>query len=126
MSISAKDLAAGRVDLSEIADTDIPDLHPIHPGELLRTEWLDPMGLTPYRLSKDIGVPLTRILAIIDGRRGISADTALRLARYFGTDAVSWMALQANYDLALAAEQLGDKLVVQVKPRETPAQHQRY
>jgi len=71
----------------------------IHPGEILRYEFLEPYGITPYRLSKDIGVPQTRIAEIIAGRRGISADTALRLSRYFGTSAEFWLNLQVIHDL---------------------------
>ena len=71
----------------------------IHPGEILQYEFLEPYRITPYRLSKDIGVPQTRVAEIIAGRRGISADTALRLARYFGTSAEFWLNLQVAYDL---------------------------
>lgn len=71
----------------------------IHPGEILRFEFLEPFGITPYRLSKDIHVPQTRVAEIIGGRRGISADTALRLWRYFGTSAEFWLNLQVAYDL---------------------------
>jgi antitoxin HigA-1 len=75
----------------------------IHPGEILNDEFLVPYGITPYRLSKDIGVPQTRIAEIIAGRRGISADTALRLSRYFGTSAEFWLNLQVVHDLRAAA-----------------------
>ena len=71
----------------------------IHPGEILKYEFLDPYGITRYRLSKDIGVPQTRVAEIIGARRGISADTALRLSRYFGTSAEFWLNLQVAYDL---------------------------
>jgi addiction module HigA family antidote len=71
----------------------------IHPGEVLKFEFLEPYGITPYRLSKDIGVPQTRVAEILGGRRGISADTALRLSRYFGTSAEFWLNLQVAYDL---------------------------
>lgn len=70
-----------------------------HPGELLREEFLDPLGITAYRLAKEIGVPLTRVAAILDGRRGITADTAARLGRFFGTSAQFWLNLQAEYEL---------------------------
>lgn len=71
----------------------------IHPGKILREEFIDPLGITPYRLSKDIGVPQTRIADILNGRRGITADTALRLSRYLGTSAQFWLNLQSHYDL---------------------------
>ncbi len=71
----------------------------IHPGEVLLEEFLKPMGLSQYRLANEIGVPIPRINTIIKGRRGISADTALRLAKYFGTSAKFWLGLQDDYDL---------------------------
>lgn len=90
---------------------------PIHPGEVLLEDFLVPLNLTKYRLAKDIGVPPTRIQDVIDGKRGISADTALRLGRYFGTSAELWMNLQNGYELELAKMQLGEVLA-QLKPRE--------
>jgi addiction module HigA family antidote len=72
---------------------------PIHPGEILLEDFLKPMGMTQYRLAKSIGVPQRRIGEIVAGKRSITADTALRLARFFGTDAQSWMNLQTHYDL---------------------------
>ena len=86
------------------------DMAPIHPGEILLEDFLKPMGITQYRLAKSIGVSQRRIGEIISGKRSITADTALRLARYFGTDAQSWMNLQAHYDLTVAEEQLSDRL----------------
>jgi antitoxin HigA-1 len=74
----------------------------IHPGEILKLDFLEPMNITPYRLSVDIGVAQTRISEIINGKRGISADTALRLSRYFSNSAQFWLNLQAGYDLRLA------------------------
>jgi addiction module HigA family antidote len=71
----------------------------IHPGEVLKFEFLEPYGITPYRLAKDTGVPQTRVSQIIAGRRGISADTALRLSRYLGTSAEFWLNLQVAHDL---------------------------
>ncbi len=72
---------------------------PIHPGELLREEFLEPMGITAYRLAKDIGVPAPRVYDIVGEKRGISADTALRLSRYFGMSEGYWINAQAHYDL---------------------------
>jgi addiction module HigA family antidote len=92
-------------------------IKPIHPGEILREEFLEPMGLTPYRLAKDIKVPLTRIAAILGGARGLSADTALRLSRYFGMSERFWINLQANYDLDLAKRALGARLEAEIRPR---------
>lgn len=91
------------------------DYAPIHPGEILREEFLEPMGISAYKLAKDINVPLTRITAILDGNRSISADTALRLSRYFNMSERFWSNLQANYDLELAKDALGSRLESEVK-----------
>ena len=78
-------------------------MKPVHPGEVLREDFLTPMGITAYRLAKDIDVPVNRITGIVNEDRAISADTALRLSRYLGTSAKIWTGLQADYDLQLAA-----------------------
>jgi antitoxin HigA-1 len=93
------------------------DFPPIHPGEQLREEFLKPLGLTAYRLAKDLHVPVTRIQAIIGERRGITGDTALRLGRYFGTTPEFWLNMQRDLELEQAAEALGDRLMEEVKPR---------
>ena len=93
------------------------DQPPIHPGEMLREEFMAPLGLTAYRLAKDIGVPVTRIQEIAAERRGFSGDTALRLARYFGTTPEFWMNMQRDYELESAAVTLGDRLEREVRPR---------
>ena len=80
----------------------------IHPGEILRLDFLEPLELTPYRLSKDINVAQTRISEILSGKRSITADTALRLSRYFGNSAQFWLNLQTAYDLRLAQEKNGE------------------
>ncbi len=90
-------------------------LQPIHPGEILREEFLDPMGISQYRLAKDINVDPRRINAIIQGKRAITADTALRLARFFGTSERFWLNLQAQYDLEVERDQLGSRLEKEVK-----------
>jgi antitoxin HigA-1 len=77
----------------------------IHPGEILRLEFLEPLDITPYRLSKDIGVAQTRISEILAEKRSITADTALRLSRYFGNSAQFWMNLQTQYDLRQAQKE---------------------
>jgi antitoxin HigA-1 len=84
------------------------DYPPIHPGEVLLEDFLKPMGISQYRLAKAIHVPPRRINEIVHGKRGISADTAIRLSRYFGTSAELWLGLQADYDLELAREEIGD------------------
>ena len=81
---------------------------PIHPGEILREEFLSPLGITQYRLAQVIGVPARRINEIVHGTRSISPDTALRLSRAFGTSDRFWMNLQIRYDLDLAIERHGD------------------
>lgn len=81
-----------------------------HPGEILMQEWLQPLGLSQYALAKAIDVPSRRINEIVKGLRGITADTALRLAVFFGTDAQSWLNLQSDYDLAQAREAMADVL----------------
>ncbi len=78
-------------------------MKPLHPGEVLREDFLKPMGITPYRLAKDIDVPVNRITGIVNEDRTITADTALRLSRYFGTSAKVWTGLQADFDLEIAA-----------------------
>jgi addiction module HigA family antidote len=89
----------------------------VHPGEILREEFLEPLGMTAYQLAKGIGVEQTRISEILHGKRGISADTALRLARFFGTSAQMWMNLQARYELEEAEEALRETLAG-IAPRE--------
>lgn len=74
-------------------------LRNVHPGEVLKEEFLDPMGISAYRLAKDTGIPQTRISEIIRGRRRITADTALRFAKYFGVSARFWLGLQDDYDI---------------------------
>jgi addiction module HigA family antidote len=81
-----------------------------HPGEILLEEFLKPMGITQYRLAKEIGVPQRRIGEIVAGKRSITADTALRLAAFFGTDAQSWLNLQGDFDTAKARDALADVL----------------
>lgn len=85
-------------------------LPPIHPGEILLEEFLRPMDISQYRLAKDISVPPRRINEIIHGLRGITADTALRLARYFDTSERFWLNLQTRYDLEVEKDRLGDRL----------------
>lgn len=85
-------------------------MEPIHPGEVLLEEFLAPMDLSQYRLAKDISVPARRINEIVHGKRSITADTALRLGRYFGTSAQFWMNLQDHFDLEIQMDKIGDRL----------------
>jgi addiction module HigA family antidote len=90
-------------------------LPPVHPGEILQTEFLIPLGLSQYRLAKDTSVPPRRINEIVRGQRAISADTALRLARYFGTSERFWSNLQVRYDLEVERDRLGNRLRREVR-----------
>ena len=90
-------------------------LPPVHPGEILLEEFLSPLGVSQYRLAKETSVPARRINEIVRGQRSISADTALRLARYFGTSERFWLNLQARYDLEVEKDRLGDRLRREVK-----------
>lgn len=92
-------------------------LQPIHPGEILLEDFLRPLGVSQYRLAKDIGVPQRRIGEIVQGKRAVSADTALRLGRFFQMEAQFWMNAQALYDLEVARDALGRRLDVEVRPR---------
>jgi len=87
----------------------------VHPGEVLLEEFLVPMSISQNRLARDIGVPPRRINEIVHGERAVTADTALRLARYFGTSEGFWMGLQADYDLEQARDRLGDRLRQEVR-----------
>jgi addiction module HigA family antidote len=88
----------------------------VHPGEILEEEFLEPMGMSQYRLAKGISVPPRRINEIVHGKRGITADTALRLSRFFGTSERFWMNLQVRYDLQRVKDALGDRLESEVEP----------
>ena len=90
-------------------------LSPIHPGEVLLEDFMKPLGLSQYRLAKDIGVTPIRISQIVNGQRAITVDTALRLARYFGTNAAVWLRLQMRYDLEVAEKELQEKIDREVK-----------
>ena len=93
------------------------DLPPVHPGEQLREEFMKPLELSAYRLAKDIDVPVSRIQAIIDEKRGITGDTALRLGRYFGTTPEFWLNMQRDFELEAAQIQAGDDIIAKVRPR---------
>lgn len=96
-------------------------LKPIHPGEILREEFMKPLSLTQYRLAKDISVPPRRINEIFHEKRAITADTALRLGRYFGNSARFWMNLQSRYELESAKAVLKDRLDKEVTPQGSRA-----
>jgi addiction module HigA family antidote len=95
-------------------------LSPIHPGEVLLEDFMKPLGLTQYRLAQDIGVSPIRISQIIRGERSISVDTAMRLARYFGTSAAVWLRLQVRFDLESAEKDFGERINREVKVMQQP------
>ena len=90
-------------------------LTPVHPGEILLEEFIKPLGISQYRLCKDMSVQPRRINQIVHGDRAITAETALRLSRYFGTSERFWMNLQTRYDIEVEKDRLGDRLVAEVK-----------
>jgi addiction module HigA family antidote len=99
-------------------------LPPVHPGEVLLEEFLKPMDISQYRLAKEMSVPPRRVNEIVLGKRGITADTALRLGRYFGTPEQFWLNLQSEYDLDMTRDRLGDRLnneVVALRPAVSTA-----
>lgn len=117
MAIRREDLEAGRIDLSDVIEESEPDAAPIHPGEVLRMEFLEPLGMSVYALAAALHLPRPRLNDIALGRRAISADTALRLARYFGTSPQIWVNLQTRYDLAKAKAEAGELIEREISPR---------
>jgi addiction module HigA family antidote len=115
MSIKREDLDARRIDLADV--TAGKRLPLIHPGEILRDDFLVPMKISVYTLAQAIKVPRSRVNDIVLGRRGITADTAFRLARYFGTTPDFWINLQARYDLDAAERKLRRRIEREVRPR---------
>jgi len=91
-------------------------LAPVHPGEILQTEFLGPMGLTQNKLATALRVPARRVNEIVLGKRGITADTALRLARYFGMSAQFWLGLQMDYELDVAEDKVEDRIEKEITP----------
>ena len=115
MTIKREDLDAGRVDFTDIATG--KRIPPTHPGAILRADFLEPMRVSVYALAKALKVPRSRVNDIVLARRALTADTALRLARYFGTSAEFWINLQAHYDLAVAKERLHRRIEKEIEPR---------
>lgn len=94
---------------------------PIHPGEILKEEFLEPMGISQYKLAKDINVSPMRINEIVNGKRGISINTAFRLAKYFNISIEFWAGLQTEYDIAVATEKIATQINLEVRPYSVPA-----
>lgn len=116
MSIRIEDL--DRIDLDEVVDTGEPAIPPTRPGDILRHDFMEPLDLRASELARALGVPANRITAILNGQRRISADTALRLARHFGTTPELWLNLQDRYDLAATIADHGDEIERTVSRRE--------
>lgn len=117
MSIDRDQLA--HLDFSDVATGE--SLPAVHPGEVLMHDFIEPMGITRYRVAKGTGVPQRRIDEICSGKRGITADTALRLGRFFGMEAAFWLNLQGQYDLETTALEMGERLQAEVSPLNAAA-----
>jgi addiction module HigA family antidote len=115
MTIKREDVDSGQVDLCDVVTGERPP--PVHPGEILRDAFLEPMGLSLYELAKAITVPRSRANDIVRGRRAITTDTALRLARYFGNSAAFWINLQSRHDPDVADRKLRERIEREVAPR---------
>ena len=105
------------VDYTGMIDPEARPVGPIHPGVILQEEFLEPLGLSAYALARAISVPRNRITGIVHGERAVTADTALRLARFFGTSPGLWLGLQMDYDLETTRAGLGERLEHEVTPR---------
>ncbi len=110
MAIMREDVDAGLIDFSDIAEPGMAPLAPVHPGDVLKHDFLEPLRMSVYGLANALQVPRTRLNDIVLGRRAITAETALRLARYFGTTADFWIGLQARYELDVARRNCGAAL----------------
>ena len=115
MRIKREELMSGRIDFADVATG--KRLPTVHPGEILRDDFLRPMKISVYTLAQVIKVPRSRVNDIVLGRRGITTDTALRLARYFGTTPEFWINLQARYDLEVADRTLRRRIEREISPR---------
>lgn len=114
MSIMREDLEAGRVDLSDVAAEGM--IGPVHPGELLKEDVLEPLGLDTRQFAEDINIPFSYAEGIIQGRQAITVETALRLERYLGTTAEFWLGFQAQYDLETAEQAKQKQIKVEIVP----------
>ncbi|MDE0263780.1 MAG: HigA family addiction module antitoxin [Bryobacterales bacterium] len=119
MNIKREDLDRRAVDFSDVATG--RRLPPIHPGEILRDEFLRPLGLSVYRLARSLKISRPRLNDIVLGRRGVTIDTALRLGRYFGTTPEFWINLQARHDLDVAEQALRSEIEREIEPHTTRA-----
>jgi len=115
MSIRTDDLQ--QTDFEEVVEAGGEDIAPTRPGDILRHEFMEPFGLSANALARALSVPPNRITAILNGSRRLTADTALRLARYFGTSPHFWLNLQEHYDLTVTAAEHGERIEREVEPR---------
>lgn len=115
MTIRRESLEAGQIDFSEM--TEGVRLAPVHPGDVLKHDYLEPLGMSVYGLATKLGVSRSRLNEIVQGRRTVTAETALRLSRFFDTSADFWLGLQAAYDLEITRQTMGEKIKTEVQPR---------
>jgi len=111
----------GTTDFDDVVDKEGAPVAPTQPGDVLQHDFMESLGLTASALARALGVPANRITAIVNGERRVSADTALRLARYFGTTPEFWLNLQSHYDLAISRSEHGDEILREVQPRRAQA-----
>jgi len=121
VSITMEDVRAGEVDLRDVVEAGAAKLPPVTPGEILREEFMRPLGLSARQLAQALDVPVNRISQIVKGQRAITASTALRLARYFGTSPELWLNLQTHFELRRAAAAEGEAIQRDVQPRAEAA-----
>jgi len=114
MTIRRENLESGAIDLSDV--TAGFRLAPVHPGDVLKHEYLEPLNMSVYALAHSLAVPRSRMNEIVQGHRAVTAETALRLARFFETSADFWLGLQAAYDLEVAKLAIGEKIKAEVQP----------
>lgn len=115
MTVRREDLDSGAIDLSDV--TEGIRLAPVHPGDVLKHEYLQPLGMSVYALAQSLSVSRSRMNEIVQGHRAVTAETALRLGRFFGTSADFWLGLQAAHDLEVAKLAVGEKVKAEVQPR---------
>lgn len=115
MTIRRESLETGQIDFSEMMEGTL--LAPVHPGDVLKHDYLEPLGMSVYGLAAKLSVPRSRLNEIVLGRRSVTAETALRLGRFFDTSADFWLGLQAAYDLEIARRAIGEKIKTEVRPR---------
>jgi len=114
MTIRRESLDSGAIDLSDV--TDGIRLAPVHPGSVLKHDYLEPLGMSVYALAHSLAVSRSRVNEIVQGHRAVTAETALRLGRFFGTSADFWLGLQTAYDIEVARIEVGEKVEAEVQP----------